>query len=46
MGNLEERRAAMMGIVGLWKDRTDIEDSEAYIRNMRDDNRMERLGIE
>jgi hypothetical protein len=46
MGNLEERRAAMMGIVGLWKDRTDIEDSESYIRNLRDDDRLERMGIE
>ena len=46
MGNLEERRAAMMGIVGLWKDRTDIEDTETYIRNLRDDDRLERLGIE
>ena len=46
MGNLEERRAAMMGIVGLWKDRTDIEDAEVYIRNLRDDDRLERLRIE
>ena len=46
MGNLEERRAAMMGIVGLWKDRSDIEDTETYIRNLRDDDRLERLGIE
>jgi hypothetical protein len=46
MGNLEERRAAMMGIVGLWKDRTDMEDTETYIRNLRNDDRLERLGIE
>jgi hypothetical protein len=46
LGNLEERRAAMMGIVGLWKDRTDIKDTESYIRNLRDDDRLERLGIE
>jgi hypothetical protein len=46
MGNLEERRAAMMGIVGLWKDRTDTEDTETYIRNLRNDDRLERLGIE
>ena len=46
MGNLEERRAAMMGIVGLWKDRADIEDTETYIRSLRDDDRLERLGIE
>ena len=46
MGNLEERRAAMMGIVGLWKDRTDMADTETYIRNLREDDRLERLGIE
>jgi hypothetical protein len=45
MGNLEERRAAMLGIVGLWKDRTDLPDTETYIRNLRDDDRLERLGI-
>jgi hypothetical protein len=46
MRNHEERRAAMMGIVGLWKDRTDLPDTETYIRNLRDDDRLERLGIE
>ena len=46
MGNLDERRAAMMGIVGLWKNRSDLEDTESYIRNLRDDDRMERMGIE
>jgi hypothetical protein len=45
MVNHEERRAAMLGIVGLWKDRTDLPDTETYIRNLRDDDRMERLGI-
>jgi hypothetical protein len=43
MGNLAERRAAMLGIVGLWTDRAGMEDSETYIRNLRDDDRMERL---
>jgi hypothetical protein len=46
MGNLKERRAAMMGIVGLRKDRLDAEDTETFIRNLRDDDRLERLGIE
>jgi hypothetical protein len=46
MGNLEERRAAMMGIVGLWEDRTDLPDTETYIRSLREDDRLERLGIE
>ncbi len=46
MGNLAERRAAMLGIVGLWKDRTGIEDAESVIRNLRDDDRLERLAAE
>jgi len=29
--------------VGLWKDRTDMEGSESFIRNLRDDDRLERL---
>jgi Arc/MetJ family transcription regulator len=43
MGNLEDRRAAMLGIVGLWKDRPGMENAEAFIRNLRDDDRLERL---
>jgi hypothetical protein len=43
MGNQEERRAAMLGIVGLWKDRADTEDAESFIRTLRDDDRLERL---
>jgi hypothetical protein len=40
---IEERRAAMMSIVGLWKDRTDLPDTETYIRNLREGSRLERL---
>jgi apolipoprotein N-acyltransferase len=29
--------------VGLWKDRTDLDDSEPFIRNLRGDDRKERL---
>ena len=43
MGSLAERRAAMQGIVGLWKDRAGMEDTETMIRNLRDDGRLERL---
>jgi hypothetical protein len=43
MGSLEERRAAMLGIVGLWKDRAGMGDAEAFVRNLRDDDRLERL---
>jgi Arc/MetJ family transcription regulator len=44
MGNLEERRAAMLGIVGLWKDRPGMEDAESSIRNLRGDV-LEDVGI-
>ena len=37
------RKEAMMSIVGMWSDRTDMEDSETYIRNLRTDNRFERI---
>ncbi|MGD0627872.1 MAG: hypothetical protein ABR987_00880 [Terracidiphilus sp.] len=33
----------MMGIVGLWKDRTDLPDTETYIRNLRSGIRLARL---
>ena len=41
-----ERRAAMEEIVGLWKDRTDLPDTETYVRGLRKDTRRKRLGIE
>jgi len=40
---VEARPAAMMGIVGLWKDRTDLPDTETYIRNLRKGTRLARL---
>ena len=46
MGNLADRRAAMLGIVGLWKDRAGVEDAESFIRNLRDDDRLERMELE
>ncbi len=36
-----ERKAAMQGIVGIWKDRDDIGDSTAYVRELRKDHRSE-----
>jgi hypothetical protein len=46
MGNLAERRAGMLGVVGLWKNRAGLEDAESFIRNLRDDDRQERLASE
>ncbi len=44
LGNLEERRKAMEGLIGIWKDRADLPDStEEYVRSMRRDTRLERL---
>jgi Arc/MetJ family transcription regulator len=42
MGNLAERRAAMLGIVGLWKDRDDLEDTETMVRRLRGGTRLRR----
>ncbi len=41
--DFEERRKAMQAIVGMWKDRSEFEDPEAYIRNVRRDTRLKRL---
>ena len=41
----EKRREALMGIVGIWKDRTDLPDTETYVRNLRKGTRLKRLGI-
>ena len=43
--NSEKRRKALMGIVGIWKDRTDLPETEAYVRNLRKGTRLKRLGI-
>jgi len=43
LGNREERARAMKAIVGMWADRPEFADPEAYVRKMRQDNRIERL---
>ena len=43
MANHEQRRQAMLDVVGLWKDRADVEDAESFIRSLRDDDRQQRL---
>ncbi|MGA7524717.1 MAG: ribbon-helix-helix protein, CopG family [Acidobacteriaceae bacterium] len=42
----EKRRVAMRAVAGLWKDRTDLPETEQYVRNLRDDDRLERLQIQ
>jgi Ribbon-helix-helix protein, copG family len=43
LGDLEERRKAMLAIVGIGKDNPEFSDSAKYVRRMRRDRRMERL---
>jgi Ribbon-helix-helix protein, copG family len=35
IGTAIDRKAAMTGVIGLWKDRADIGDSQEYIRKLR-----------
>jgi len=35
LGGAIERKAAMTGIIGLWKDREDVGDPQEYVRNLR-----------
>jgi hypothetical protein len=37
------RRQAMQAIVGLWKNRKDLPDTETYVRRLRKGNRLRRL---
>ena len=42
-GEMDERRKAMLAVVGIWKDRREFADPVKYIRRLRRDTRMERL---
>lgn len=44
LGDLERRRKAMQGIVGIWKDKRDLPDTESYLRKLRRGSRIERHG--
>jgi len=37
------RKEACEAIIGLWKDRTDIGETDDYVRDLRRDSRVERL---
>lgn len=43
LGKLEERKRAMQAIIGIRKDRPEFQDSDAYIRGLRREDRIERL---
>ncbi len=39
----EERKKALLSAIGIWKDRTDLPDTETYVRRLRKDTRWKRL---
>ncbi len=41
--NRDRRREAMNAFVGIWQNRNDLADAENYVRNLRDDERLDRL---
>jgi Ribbon-helix-helix protein, copG family len=38
-----DRRQAMQAMVGLWKDRKDLPDTEQYVRRLRKGKRLRRI---
>ncbi len=38
-----DRREAMQALVGLWKDRTDLPETEVYVRRLRKGKRLRRI---
>jgi hypothetical protein len=38
-----DRRQAMQALVGLWKDRKDLPDTEQYVRRLRKGKRLRRV---
>lgn len=43
LGAAARRREAMQAFAGIWKDRADLADPEAYIRRLRKGSRLSRL---
>ncbi len=44
LGDSAERKRALLAVVGIWKDRPEFVDPEAYIRKLRRDTRFPRSG--
>ncbi|HZP25244.1 MAG TPA: ribbon-helix-helix domain-containing protein [Terriglobales bacterium] len=43
LGNLAKRKQAMRAFVGIWKERPEFRNSDAYVRRLRRGTRMQRL---
>jgi hypothetical protein len=44
IGNGSERKEAMLAVVGLWKNRTDLPETRTYLRRLREDGRLIDIG--
>jgi hypothetical protein len=43
LNNAEKRKEALLSAVGLWKNRTDLPDTQTYVRNLRKGDRLKRI---
>jgi len=43
LNNKSKRREALLSAIGIWKDRTDLPDTETYVRSLRNGNRLKRI---
>ena len=43
LGDAAGRKEALLSAVGLWKDRTDLSDTQTYIRSLRKGTRLQRI---
>jgi hypothetical protein len=43
LNNASNRKEALLSVVGIWKDRIDLPDTETYIRRLRKGERLKRI---
>jgi hypothetical protein len=43
LDNAAGRKEALLSAVGLWRDRTDLPDTQTYVRSLRKGNRLQRI---
>lgn len=45
VSSLADRTKAMQALVGMWRDRDEIHDSEKYVRRLRKGKRLRRIAL-
>jgi hypothetical protein len=43
LDNAAGRKEALLSAIGLWRDRTDLPDTQTYVRSLRKGNRLQRI---